>query len=251
MNLFPRKLVYLTAAPAALALFGWVGAEQDAAQPVAPANSALNHWVFLTKDVSQADVRSHAWNVIEHMTAAHPTAHFSYYENFSEVDDDELHVLLESADSEAQQAFLAAYGQDDVCRAQIALEDERLAISRDVYLRLIASDPEKERGRREVGLVTWSLEARFTRLAEAAECIESVVEHLNATYPEACFRGYEEWNPHASALHIYIYVSGVPLWESVDARIRRDPVFRELMEGAEDAFVAGSFEDAWHNLLAK
>jgi len=39
-------------------------------------------------------------------------------------------------------------------------------------------------------------------------------------------------------------------WEGIEARIRHDPVVRELLEGAADAFVDDSFRDTWLTVLA-
>jgi hypothetical protein len=255
MNLSLRTLSCLSTCPAALLLLGWMGGDQDTATPTAaptpPVRTALNHWVFDVKDVEQAELRNHAWEVVAHMTTAHPEAHFQFYQNFPEPDGRELHVLLETVDTEVQRVFLDAYGADEVCRDQIEYEDRRFEVSADRYMRLIASDPVKEKGRQPLGLITWSLEARFPLAGRASECIEQVVAHLNATYPEFYFRGYDEWFPRSGRFYIYIHGTGIALWEGVEARIRRDPVFRELMEGSADVFVEGSFEDAWHNYLAR
>jgi len=91
----------------------------------------------------------------------------------------------------------------------------------------------------------------FPRVGEALDTLEAVVRHLNETYPEQYFRAYDEWFPRSGRLHIYVYGSGIPKWEATEARIRRDPVFRELMDGAAEAFVEGSFDDVWLNVLAR
>jgi len=247
MNPSPRTLSFLAASP----LLFLLGAPPPVTTTL-PDDTALNHWVFDTKDVDTSVLRTHAWEVVAHMHEAHPQAHFEFYLNYPEPEGNELHLLLETTDTKAQREFLDEYGEDDACRALIQSEDDQFEIRRDVYMRLIASDPEKERrAEPNAGLIVWSLAARFPRAGEAAECIEQVVGHLNATYSEFYFRGYDEWFPRSGGLHIYIYGNEIPKWEAVEARIRRDPIFRELMEGAADAFVEGSFEDVWLNYIAR
>ena len=63
-------------------------------------------------------------------------------------------------------------------------------------------------------------------------------------------RGYDEWFPRSGRLRIHFYGTGISTWERFEAQMRRDPVVRQLFEGAAEAFVEGAFEDTWMVRLA-
>jgi hypothetical protein len=215
-------------------------------QPPDAGDAALNHWVFDAKDVDEAEIRRHADKLVAHMQQAHPETTFTLFKEFVEVRGNYVHFFLETINSTAQQLFLEAYGRDDECRALLEYENTSFGLREDVYLRLIASDPEKERRiERFGGAVVWQLETCFPRAGQAVECVEELVRHLNATYPEFFFRGYDEWFPESGRIRIYAFGTGIAAWEKTEARIRRDPVVRGLFEGAAEAFVEGGFSDTW------
>ena len=246
-----RPIVYATTGSFVLLLLGTLGVSlPGAASPPAesiPGDAALNHVVYEIRDATAAEVRTYAQDVVAHMKEAHPEASLALYQERLEVRGDRVHILMETVNARAQEVVLGALGRDDVCRALIERRQSLFELKEDVYLRLITSDPEKERnlGPR-AGTIVWSLKARFPRLGEAIECVERVVQHLNATYPDFTFRAYDEWLPRSGGIRIHVSgYSSIAQWENTDARIRRDPVFRELMGGAADAFVEGSFEQTW------
>jgi len=250
-----QTLALLACGLAAL-LLGPLGASpgEAAAQPPAnrPGDAAMNHWAFRTDGVDKAVVRSHAQELVEHLKQAHPEVHLEAYDRFSEPKGSELHFFLETVNTRAQRMFIDQFGQDDTCRELIEREDELFELTWDRYMRLVASDPEKERRMGpQAGVVVWTLRVRFPRVGQALDCIEAVVRHLNATYPQHYFRAYDEWFPSSSRVHIHVYGTGIAPWEATEAEIRRDPVFRELMSGAAEAFVEGSFDDIWLANIAR
>jgi hypothetical protein len=254
MNLSLRAPSLLAAIPTALLVGMVVGtpASEPAPPPAIPGDAALNHYVYDTTGVDPALVRQHAADTVAHLRQEHKDASFELFSKFMEGGDDELHILLETVNTVAQRVFLDEYGSDEVCRALIERERELFRSGRDVYMRLVSSAPEKERRLGpQGGLIIWSLEARFPRLGEALDTIEALTVHLNETYPGLYFRAYDEWFPRSGRLHIYIYGSGIAKWEAIEARIRHDPVYRELMAGAADAFVEGSFDDLWLAIMAR
>lgn len=250
MTLPLRPLLALSLGSLALAPLGLLpAASRTEAAPPAPAlpgDSALNHWVFDTREVDINEVRRHAREMVAHHEEAHQEVRFEVYRTSQLEGGFALHVLMETVNTTAQRAFLDGGVHDETCRAQLAFENEHFELQRDAYLRLIESDPEKERSLGpQGGVIIWSLRSRFPRVGEAVECAAEVTRHLNATYPGFYVRAYDEWFPRSGEIHLYIFGSSISRWENTESRIRRDPVFRELMEGAADAFVEDSFEDLW------
>jgi len=216
-------------------------------------DAALNHWVFDPGEQSFGDLAAHAAEVVKHMREAHTEASLVVFQERGEPASKRVHFVLESINTRAQRQFIESYGQDSVCRALVQHEDLAFKLQEDVYLRLIASDPEKEKKLTSFKrVIMWCLDTRFPRAAQAVECAGKLVQHLSSTYPELAFRAYDEWFPHSGNVRIYVldphedYVA----WEGIEARIRHDPVVRELLEGAADAFVDDSFRDTWLTVLA-
>ena len=217
----------------------------------APRDAALNHWVLDARDMERVEVRRFAQEYVAHLREAHPEVALTVYTEFLEQHGNRVHFLLEAVNSTAQQAFLAAPPGDDLCRALAAREQADFVVGRDAYLRLVAADPEKEeRAGTQEGLIVWELDAHLPRVGQALECVEALVRHLNATYETVLCRGYDEWFPRSGRLRIHFYGTGISTWERFEAQMRRDPVVRQLFEGAAEAFVEGAFEDTWMVRLA-
>lgn len=222
--------------------------EPNVASRARPEDGALNHVVLAPRGLGDVEIRRFADDLVAHMAEAHPEVAFTVYEQFGETEArvELVHVLMESVNSTAQEVFLEAAGRDETCRALAERQKQGFEVVEDASLRLVASDPEKERREgRAGGLIVWELETHFPRVGQAVECVEALVRHLNEAYPVGIFRGYDEWFPHSGRVRIHAYGTGIAGWERVEARMRRDPVVRELFEGAADAFVPGGFEDTW------
>jgi hypothetical protein len=245
MNVPSRPLFFL--AGGLVALVPLALPPRSAEPPARPEDAALNHWIFDVGDADPAVVRQHALDVSAHMEEAHPEVQLLAYQDFGSQRGGRLHFLLHSVNTTAQQVFINEdYGADEICRGHLDLEDELFELERDLYMRRITSDPEKERrlGRQD-GAAVWELRARFPRVGQAVECVRQVVDHLNATYPDQLFAAYDEWYPDSGHIRIYAHNSGISRWEAFEAAMRADPVVRELFEGAAEAFVEGSFDDTW------
>ena len=249
--LFALILGSLMIAPLGLLVSASRG-EAAALAPALPGDAALNHWVFDIGEVDVDEARRHAREVVAHRKQAHPGVHFEIYRTSSLEGVFELHVLLETVNTTAQRVFLDEPAQDETCRAQLQFEGEQFEVVRDAYLRLIASDPEKEkRMGPQGGTIIWSLRSRFPRAGEAVDSAAEIARHLNATYPGFYVRAYDEWFPRSGRIHFYIHGSSISGWEAAEAAMRQDPVFRELMGKAAGAFVEDSFEDLWIVSLAR
>ena len=227
---------------------------QGATSPHAPepAKTALNHWIYDAGDANAADIRKLADDMLAHVRQAHPEATLSYFRELVEVEGNFVHLFLETQDSAVQQAYIDAHGRGDSCQQLFEREERLFELKSDLNMRLIASDPEKEqRMGRFGGTTVWTFETHFLRIGQAIECVDKLVRHLNASYPDFAFRGYDQWYPESGCLRIYAFGTGIPVWEQTEAKIRRDPVVRELMEGASEAFVAGGFDDTWLALITR
>jgi len=217
---------------------------RGATAPPLPGDTALNHWVFDVGDASAQEVRQHALGLVAHRKENHPEVNFEVFERSSlEGKSSELHVLMETVNTAAQRAFLSR-GLDEICRAQVEYEEEQFELLQDVYMRLIASDPEKEKQMGpQGGVVVWSLRTRFPLAGDAVEAAARITAHLNATYSGFYVRAYDEWMPQSGTIRFYLHGSSISGWEATEAAIRRDPVYRDLMRAAADAFVEDGFED--------
>jgi hypothetical protein len=226
-----------------------LSAPRGEAAPLAaarPGDTALNHWIFDIGEVERAAALEHARQFVEHHKEAHPGVHFETYRTSGLEGKFELHVLLETVNTTAQRVFLDRDIDDEPCRSLIRFEDDNFEVRSDSYMRLIASDPEKEeRMGPQGGIIVWSLRSRFPLTGDAVDCAAKVTRHLNQTYPGVYFRAYDEWFPRSGRIHFYIYGSSISAWESTEYQIRQDPVFRARMAEAADAFVPDSFEDEW------
>jgi hypothetical protein len=238
-----RSLFYLATAAGSLAVLAPAPVEETA---------VLNHWVLETEGLENVgELYQQARELAAHMNEAHPEVHLEVFRNSGLEPDRRVHLVLETASSTALRQFITESPKDEECRS--LLETVEVApVGRDSYLRLISTDPGNpnrlERGPR---LVVWSLGTHFPRVGEAIECAQKLARHVNASYPGLTVRAYDEWFPHTGRIHFYFYVARPPGWEIQEARMRRDPVIRELFEGAAGAFVEGDFEDLWLNDLTR
>jgi hypothetical protein len=238
-----RVLFCLAAAAGSLALLGPGPAEEP---------GVVNHWYLETEGIENPSaLHQQARELAAHMNQAHPDVHIETFRTSSLEHPARLHLILEAESSTALREFLSSGPRDEECRSRLeALEVA--PFGRDTYLRLISSDPGNEtRLERGPRLVVWSLGTHFPRVGEAIECARNLARHVNENYPGLTVRAYDEWFPHSGRIHFYFYVARPPGWEIQEARMRSDPVVRELLERAAGAFVEGDFEDTWLSDLSR
>jgi len=249
----PRSLLCLLLCLAAFSSLGvlWTGASA----PPLPANQtttrALNHWVLEPKNEDGAVV-GYARDFVEYAKREHPDATLQIYEVTGVLEQRRLHVLLETVDTTAQEAFLRALETQPEGRRIVSQERQFCTVTKDTYMRLISSDPEKEqRMGNQGGAMHWNAKARFPAFGRAVECAERLTQHLNAAYPNIYVRAYDEWSPRTGTIHFYFHGTGRSTWVEFEGAMRRDPIANQILSEAEELFVVGSFEDRAMSVLAR
>ena len=216
-------------------------------EPSAPSTPrALNHWSFEVEGIEESVVNSFASD-FHGLVRGKQGARLRVMRDFNlEESPRRLHFMLETVDTRTQRRLLDELTSSPAASAVLKRQDQLFTFHEDLYLRLLSSDPEKEQGTNRRGAIRWTLRTHFPRAAEAAACARAVADHVNANYPIAYVRAYEEWLPSSGRIHIYFFgTGGVAAWVDAEERMRADPELVRIWAEAADAFVEGSFEDRW------
>jgi len=253
--LTPVRTALFTAAGLASVL-GLAGHAASGAESSPPPReevwTSMNHWVMDLDPADGEEAEQHAFAVVAHMHESHPEVRFAIYKTWTGVWQPvhRYHFFMESVNTRAK---LSNRFDDHVCAEQNRIEERLFDAVRDVNMRLISSDPEKEaRIGPGGGLIVRSLRARTPLVGRAVDSVRELTEYLNRTYPEIYVRAYDEWHPRSGRLHLHIHGADLAgTWERIEAELRDDPEARRIWEGAADAFVEDSFEDAWLARVAR
>ena len=202
-----RPLAHVISGSLALLILGGLAVNSPskvAALGSAPREAPLNHATFDAGKSARAEILAYADLLLEHIQKAHSGVTLTVLREAERPAIHKIHFLIEAASTQALSEFNQAYGKDEVCRGLLEREQALLTLEEDAFLRLIASDPEKEQRMEPYrSVVVWELDADFPRVGQAIECAEGLVRHLNATYPELAFRAYDAWYPRSGAIASY------------------------------------------------